>query len=206
YSRCLVMHPRYKLKYFKDHKWEQEWIDTAENGAREFFEEHYLRNVEQEPSTSTRTHEPVPNDIFAAIDDYGKDNEIDEDVFTKYLKDTTKTDNPIKFWTSRLDKPGDKPTAEGALAQMGLDFCSAPATSTDAERLFSDGSLLVTKRRHNMGYETMRAAMALNSLFKVGLVPEDEVVKMFKDLNSRRKVKNLKEDEDSDTEIEDDDL
>ncbi|KAK7448909.1 hypothetical protein VKT23_013641 [Stygiomarasmius scandens] len=147
----------------------------------------------------------MPNDIFAAVDDYGNDYDTDKDVFTKYLNDTMKTNNPIKFWTSRLDKPGDKPTAEGALAQMGLDFCLAPATSTDAERLFSDGGLLVTSHRHNMSFETMRAAMVLNSLFKVGLVPEDEVVKMFKDLNSRQKIKNLKEGEDSDTEIEDDD-
>jgi hypothetical protein len=26
---CLVLHPRYKLKYFHEQKWQQAWIDTA---------------------------------------------------------------------------------------------------------------------------------------------------------------------------------
>lgn len=36
--------------------------------------------------------------------------------------------DPIKFWVSRLDKPGSKATPRGVLARMGLDFCIAPGT------------------------------------------------------------------------------
>ncbi|THU98823.1 hypothetical protein K435DRAFT_589585, partial [Dendrothele bispora CBS 962.96] len=92
------------------------------------------------------------------------------------------TDDPIQFWTSKLNKPGDKPTPKGALAQMGLDFCSAPAALTDVERLFSHAGLLVTKCRHNMKFSTLRAAMVLKSWFESGLVPEEEVIKFYREL------------------------
>ncbi|THU80428.1 hypothetical protein K435DRAFT_695700 [Dendrothele bispora CBS 962.96] len=46
YRVAMVMHPLYRLKYFRDANWEQDWIKTAEDTTRKFFEEHYLCNVE----------------------------------------------------------------------------------------------------------------------------------------------------------------
>jgi hypothetical protein len=53
-----------------------------------------------------------------------------------------------------------------------------------------------------MHFPTMQAGMCLDSWFTADLVPVEEVVKYFKQLNSRRKVKNLKQDDDSDTDVE----
>ena len=33
----LVLHPQMKLKYFKQHKWSKDWIDTAKDIVREEF-------------------------------------------------------------------------------------------------------------------------------------------------------------------------
>ena len=37
----LVLHPRHKLKYFKNVGWEQEWIDKAEEIVRSEFDKSY---------------------------------------------------------------------------------------------------------------------------------------------------------------------
>jgi hypothetical protein len=77
------------------------------------------------------------------------------------------------------------------------------ATSTDVERLFSHGGLLVPKRRHNLGFDTLRCLMVLQSWFEVGLVPVDEVVEYFCSLKSRRKGKAMMSTAvESDTEVE----
>jgi hypothetical protein len=36
-----VLHPRHKLKYFKNAGWEDEWIDAAENIVRAEYERKY---------------------------------------------------------------------------------------------------------------------------------------------------------------------
>ncbi|KAJ7651910.1 hypothetical protein B0H17DRAFT_958119, partial [Mycena rosella] len=36
-----VLHPNYKLDYFRARKWEKAWIETAESLVREEFESNY---------------------------------------------------------------------------------------------------------------------------------------------------------------------
>ncbi|THU98824.1 hypothetical protein K435DRAFT_660138, partial [Dendrothele bispora CBS 962.96] len=48
YRTTMIMHLLYRLKYFKDAHWEQDWINTAENTACEIFQEQYLFDVEVE--------------------------------------------------------------------------------------------------------------------------------------------------------------
>lgn len=61
------------------------------------------------------------------LDRFGRTNA--EDILEGYLNSPTDANtDPIKFWVSRLDKPGAKVTPRGALARMGLDFLTAPGT------------------------------------------------------------------------------
>ncbi|EJD08329.1 uncharacterized protein FOMMEDRAFT_38913, partial [Fomitiporia mediterranea MF3/22] len=46
---------------------------------------------------------------------------------------------------------------------MGLDFCSAPATSVDAEQAFSVGCCQINFIQHNTSSDTFRAQMAVGS-------------------------------------------
>lgn len=143
--------------------------------------------------------------MFAEVDNFGRTNA--EDALDAYLKSPINAEtDPIKFWVSRLDKDGLKISPHGALARMGLDFLSAPgtdlvsllyfpiayvmlyvATSTDVECLFSHGGMQVTKRRHNLSFDTLRCLMVLCSWFEAGLVPIDRVLEYFRKLNGRRK-------------------
>ena len=38
---CLVLHPRHKLRYFKNAKWQDDWIDRAEDIVRSQFDLSY---------------------------------------------------------------------------------------------------------------------------------------------------------------------
>jgi len=230
-----VLHPRYKGTYFIKAKWDIEWIDTANEMLRKEWEEVYKPTID--PSFLKSAAEAAPkdpvcissafgicvnvlfyedyDDLFAEIDSFGKNTS--EDVLDAYLNAPPDADtDPIKFWVSRLDKPGEKVSPRGALARMGLDFLTAPgkpfiylvhfiysltytiATSTDVERLFSHGGTQVTKRRHNLSFETLRCLMILRSWFEAGLVPIDEVLEYFRTLRSRRKGNNDDGDDEDD--------
>ncbi|KAJ7230235.1 hypothetical protein GGX14DRAFT_553717 [Mycena pura] len=58
---------------------------------------------------------------------------------------------------------------------MAQDFLSAPATSVDIERAFSHGGGMVTKRRHALSAETIRANSLVASWTKEKLVPLAQV-------------------------------
>ena len=70
---------------------------------------------------------------------------------------------------------------------MVLILIILSATSTDVERLFSHGGAQVSKRRHNLSFETLRCLMVLRSWFEAGLVPVERVLEYFRSLRSRRR-------------------
>ena len=43
------MHPEYKLQYFRDHEWLQEWVQVAEKLVRDEWEANY------KPDANTRS-------------------------------------------------------------------------------------------------------------------------------------------------------
>ena len=92
--------------------------------------------------------------------------------------------DPIQYWSSLV---GVHP-----LAQMALDFLSAPAASTDVERAFSRGGLTVSKHRHNLSEKSVRAATVLGSWAQAGgIIPEEIILEHFKNKNSRTKASNI---------------
>jgi hypothetical protein len=53
------------------------------------------------------------------------------------------------------------------------------------ERAFSRGGLTVSKLRHNLNDESTRAATVLHSWAEVGLIPESEVIHVFRNKSQR---------------------
>lgn len=85
---------------------------------------------------------------------------------------------------------------------MALDFLSAPATSTDVERLFSHGGLIVTKRRHNMTPQSVRESTVLQNWMTIeGLVPRKDIIKVLNQKRCRRKQDSDGEDDSDDDEL-----
>ena len=72
---------------------------------------------------------------------------------------------------------------------MALDILSTPAASVDVERAFSRGGLTVSKRRHGLSDESVRATTVLSSWAAVdGLGPKGAIVEVFAD-KARRMTK-----------------
>ena len=62
------------------------------------------------------------------------------------------------------------------------------ASSTDIERSFSHSGLTVTKLRHNLSDESTRAATMVHSWLNIkGLIPEQDIIKLFQDKSKRQK-------------------
>ena len=62
------------------------------------------------------------------------------------------------------------------------------ASSTDIERGFSRGGLTVTKLHHNLSDESTRAATVVHSWSNIkGLIPEQDIIKLFQDKSKRQK-------------------
>lgn len=123
-------------------------------------------------------------DIFAKLDRYGRNSA--EDVLEEWFASPClgDVDNPIQHWNSILTS--SKNPEKRALARMSLDYLSVLTSSTDVEWAFSHGSLTVSKRWHALNDESTRAAIVLSSWAKVtGLVPEEEIIEVFRGKTKR---------------------
>ncbi|KAF8236158.1 hypothetical protein L208DRAFT_1253410 [Tricholoma matsutake] len=78
---------------------------------------------------------------------------------------------------------------------MGLDFCSAPASSVDAEHAFAVGRLEINHLQHNTSPQTFKAQVAVGSWAKTPLYPGlSETIKIFqKQMGSEEQVGPQKE-------------
>ncbi len=68
----LVLHPGLKLEYFRQHQWDEEWIDVAENLVREEYMVNYEKHptVSENDSTEMRSDKvSVSQSGFAALTD-----------------------------------------------------------------------------------------------------------------------------------------
>lgn len=123
------------------------------------------------------------------------------DVLEEYLNSPlVPTDDPIGYWNSFSTTPRTAP-----LARMALDVLSCPgellfieifvrhslvttAASTDLETGFSRGGLTVSKLRHSLSDQSVRAATIVGSWLRLGIpgvLDEAELLKGLRDKPKR---------------------
>jgi hypothetical protein len=178
-----VVHPRYKIQWFHDAKWEEEWITTAITTARDIWTKYYKPLVTVQAPTASG------ND-FDDLDNYG--THTNADAFETHISSGLEPgiEDVIKHYSSKVAPAGATTRTSGNMfAQMALDFLSAPAASTDVERLFSHGGLVVSKHRHSLKAESIRASTVLQSWLALGdeVVPKQKLVKSFNGKHLRKK-------------------
>ncbi|SJK96756.1 uncharacterized protein ARMOST_00001 [Armillaria ostoyae] len=134
YRMALMMHPAYKIEYFHEQNWEPEWVDRCFEIVREVWNKHYKPTISVINSDNQASAKSSSKDLPDLLKKRRR-NHTDTDVLEKYLRDPIieDLDDPLHYWTSLLD-PCDRAgkvssiTPKGALAQMALDFLSAPGT------------------------------------------------------------------------------
>ncbi|KAL1945891.1 hypothetical protein VTO73DRAFT_1893 [Trametes versicolor] len=206
YRIAMMLHPRYKTQYFKDQSWPEDWITEA----RAIIEKEWTSNYKPKdaPAPADIPAVPAPSASrpgpgrrsaaasaasastrkrFAAIGGAAKAGCVD--TLKKYLEEPpaeTVTD-PLKYWDLVL-KSSSESSGEHALARMAIDFLSAPATSTDAERAFSRGRLTVSRLRHSLADESVRANTVLGSWARIAdLLPEADLVEVIRQHSAGKK-------------------
>lgn len=162
--------------------WKDTWVDTAVSEARRIWNDHYKTTIKL-PAPESAGGKDTNIDPFYNLDCPVLSTTIDP--FDEFIMGTQNDDDAVEYWTKRLAVPHSPIiTPQNALARMALDFLSAPATSTDVERLFSHSGIIVAKRRYNLTAESIRESTLLGNWLGIeGLVPE---VALARYLDSRR--------------------
>ncbi|KAF5329839.1 hypothetical protein D9611_013421 [Ephemerocybe angulata] len=189
YRIAMILHPRYKLQYFHNRRWETDWIEIAEEILRDEYKCLYgslqvddSANATSSgfdpgpgPSTSSGMHEPnmfdepppadpgahslVNDDSASEIDHY-----LVRDVDSKCV-------DALAWWATPENK-----CRYPRLSRMALDYLSIPATSVEVERVFSRGRILISHLRNRLAPQTIRSLLCLNYWSKGGLVQDKDIL------------------------------
>jgi hypothetical protein len=206
----IVMHPKYKCQYFKDQHWPEEWINTAKALMREHYNKFYA-DTRTTPSATpasaaSSSSQADDDDPFSQLDeDNGSPGDANAlELWMDSAKERGNTDDPIVFWLMRSSPGKGKGVLSDPLARMAIDLLTTPgkvfsllsdviiisslhlAASTDIERGFTRGGLMVSDRRHNLSAKSVRAGTVVSSWLNVpGLVDPKPIINHFNEKSKR---------------------
>ncbi|KAJ2920669.1 hypothetical protein H1R20_g16425, partial [Candolleomyces eurysporus] len=191
YRIAMILHPAYKTLYFKDARWEEEWISTAVSVAQKEWLENYKEKGQLLVSSTLSTEDisEPHHDCFAeACRHFASMNQKAQPTITNAFEEwilaapiatQLATSDPIAYWLGMKKA-----------AQMALDYLTVPATSTDVERAFSRGGLTVSKLCHSLTDKSTHCSSVLGSWAKIpGFNPFDSIVEKFKEKSQRMQKK-----------------
>nr|GAT44657.1 predicted protein [Mycena chlorophos] len=174
-----VLDPRYRVAHLRKIGWDPDWIKQAielmRTQWRTFYRVETMSHPSQTPTESSS--------IFAELDD----DPITSDPFEHFINDTPISKSNCRGTMSPYATPAARKSPNNvALIRMAQDFLGAPATSVDIERAFSHAGGMVTKRRHALSSETIRANALVAAWSKADLIPRKEVEAALGSLKSRK--------------------
>lgn len=179
YRLAMVLHPSFKLKYFREHKWQASWITQVQ----ELLNEEWKLYCPAELETASSQPNPKKNPYAHFMCDDEDSSTVDfvnEYLYSPVVKNVK---NPLAYWRSILESGSSD--VQSRFAQMAIDFLSAPATSTTGERGFSGSGRMVSKFRHKLGDRSIRAATVYRSWHDHGLIPKEKILDSIRAKGSR---------------------
>jgi hypothetical protein len=182
-SLLKALDPRYKLRYFAEQDWPNDWVNNVKDITRNVYDEDYPSPTAVDRPASPKKP-PTGGDwpsLLRKVTTKAIFRERDE-LATFWASPCEPLDaDPLQYWQGVIvSRP------ESRLAHMAIDYLTAPASSVDAERAFSRGALTVTHRRHALSYKSTRNSIVLGAWLKdTNLVPKDKLINMFRKKASR---------------------
>ena len=158
YAVATILDPRFKLQYYKDNEWEDEWIEEA----LERFRSAYAC-YRSPPASSADERAPAEwDDMDLLTSGFGRRRTAKPDELEAYLAAPvagrdTKT---LQWWKANA-------ASYPCLAAMALDYLAIPATGAPVERVFSGGADLVRPKRGSLSENSVRECMCLKSWGKL---------------------------------------
>ncbi|QRV99250.1 hAT family dimerization protein [Ceratobasidium sp. AG-Ba] len=160
------MCPTLKLKWFFDNGYSYNEIQNIRDIVSRRFYESYAAAPGQ--NTGARVNKylhrhslvsPQPQSTaYDSIEQYLVDDVVSEDVVAQH-------GGLIRYCTTQLK---ERPQ----VYSMAIDYLTAPASSVDAKRAFSNGRLMVNHLQHQMSSRTFQAKMAVGSWVGTPLLPD----------------------------------
>ncbi|KIM66377.1 hypothetical protein SCLCIDRAFT_21879 [Scleroderma citrinum Foug A] len=144
YRIMMVLHPCYKLDYFKQAKWQAEWINTTHELVHATYRSSYAPCHVQDdikPSLDLEAceGEACSTNIFDNLPCLNKFKPVREcNKINSYLATGMEDVAPgdaLKWWHDQHSKYPQ-------LSRMVLNYLTIPATSINVEQLFSKGCML----------------------------------------------------------------
>lgn len=166
YRMAIALHPAYQFEYFREKWWKREdWIKTAEKELTVYYDRFAAVAVATEQVDQAETSPPPSPTIDDEFDAWGhttdrprcgKRRKVETEwaIWIKQVpsKDDMSVKNPLAWWVDRRH-------VWPILSKLALNIFSTPAMSAEPERVFSDGSELITDKRNGLGDDTVEAEM-----------------------------------------------
>ncbi|KAF7348841.1 Dimer-Tnp-hAT domain-containing protein [Mycena venus] len=133
-----LLHPNYKLNYFRARKWEKAWIDTATDLVCEEFDAHYASAADNDDGDGADAASDVVSMSSSQVEFDDATNWLEDiplpnvshvaDELEEYLAQPTERTrvNLLCWWWEKCH-------VWPRLSRMALDYLCIPATSTPVE-------------------------------------------------------------------------
>ena len=154
YAAALILHPRYRMKYF-----EERWKGPMKKAVRKLYNQEY-RQFELE------TPEPAIKLDFQFFDNFVEDtlpSEID-DEFLEYLNGQR-----IKQLPSNLYEWWGQQDWISSVQRMAFDFISIPAMRAETDRVFSETKHDIDQKSNRLGPDIIEALECERRWMKAGI-------------------------------------
>ncbi|GBC44362.2 ribonuclease H-like domain-containing protein [Rhizophagus irregularis DAOM 181602=DAOM 197198] len=153
YLISTILDPRLKLKYYKDHNWEETLVNTIYQKFVNIYNKFYAST---KPEVLNNTSEIKGKSVMSRVFKQRNIEYIDEIQTYLSLSLMNKETDPLEWW-----KVNESQFPH--LSQMARDYLPIPATSVPSEQSFSVGKNLITDKRNCLAGKTIRICMCLQS-------------------------------------------
>lgn len=156
---AVVIQPKSKFAYFQN-RWADQltWIQKARIALSRVWEEY--KTVEYQNTTEAGAVRQRSLSLFQDETNMTQFMSAPGDQLDDWIKEPPfqlgNNESLVDFW---LRKRRVKNTAN--LAQLALDMAAIPAMSSECERVFSQGKLLITGQRHRLKVDIIEATQCL---------------------------------------------
>ncbi|GBE85873.1 hypothetical protein SCP_0803950 [Sparassis crispa] len=193
YRIAIVMCPDKKLEWFnKNPDWRSEDRAEAARILQARWTEAYAgASFGQSSRASTVTHAAPSQKRGKWASSFRDDASTSShpiDSIEAYLESPLVSSDDIRLAGGVLGYWAQASHARPRLAQMALDYLTAPAesaSSVDAERAFSGGRLTVNHLQHQMSSQTFKAQVAVGSWVGTPLLPDVKACAEFIETKKR---------------------
>ncbi|KAE8219547.1 hypothetical protein CF319_g6776 [Tilletia indica] len=198
---AVILHPNLRVSGMRSLRWEQDWIDKAEDTLRLVFDDRY-RQEEPDQDSQTQSQEQTQSSVQRAdksksflllrLEQHQASEQPAPDPVAQWIAGSTpvknKLVNPLEWWWKQR-KLGMQ---WGGLTSLALDVFSAPATSVDVERLFSKAGRHITPLRHRLKAIKLGQMVTLGGWFREDWVPEGCLSDYLKDQKQKKLLEKSK--------------